>query len=215
MSFLESPRFPEHIGQYSTGGPCFQTDIVRLMSGMEQRNATWSTPLHRFDITSGIQTREDLMAVLAFFKQVRGRSIGFRFKDPLDFSSSLDVITPTDQLIGIGDGETQRFQLIKTTALGELKQVRVIQKPVPGTVMVAVNSMTKDVDIDFTTGLLYFNQAPKIGAMITAGFEFDVPCRFDTDQLCIGLQHGELGSFSLPLLEIRLPLALDDGITPQ
>jgi uncharacterized protein (TIGR02217 family) len=42
------------------------------------------------------------------------------------------------------------------------------------------------------------------GVAITAGFEFDVPVRFDTDVLDVTLDIERLGSItSIPLLEIR------------
>ena len=46
--------------------------------------------------------------------------------------------------------------------------------------------------------------APGAGVAITAGFEFDVPVRFDTDMLDVTLDLERLGSIlSIPLLEIR------------
>ena len=48
------------------------------------------------------------------------------------------------------------------------------------------------------------NTAPGAGVVITAGFEFDVPVRFDTDTLDVTLDIERLGSItSIPLLEIR------------
>ncbi len=40
---------------------------------------------------------------------------------------------------------------------------------------------------------------------MTAGFEFDVPVRFDTDRLELNLSHIEAGSIPvIPIVEIRL-----------
>ena len=58
--------------------------------------------------------------------------------------------------------------------------------------------------VDTATGLVTFNTAPASGVSITAGFEFDVPVRFDTDTLDVTLDLERLGSItSIPLLEIR------------
>jgi uncharacterized protein (TIGR02217 family) len=58
--------------------------------------------------------------------------------------------------------------------------------------------------VDTTTGLVTFNTAPGAGVSITAGFEFDVPVRFDTDALDVTLDLERLGSItSIPLLELR------------
>ena len=56
---------------------------------------------------------------------------------------------------------------------------------------------------DPTTGLVTFAAAPPAGALVTAGFEFDVPVRFDTDELEIDLAAFEAGAVpSVPLIEI-------------
>ncbi len=58
--------------------------------------------------------------------------------------------------------------------------------------------------VDTTTGSVTFNAVPSAGVAITAGFEFDVPVRFDTDTLDVTLDIERLGSItSIPLLEIR------------
>ena len=58
--------------------------------------------------------------------------------------------------------------------------------------------------VDTTTGVVTFSAAPGAGVAITAGFEFDVPVRFDTDVLDVTLDLERLGSItSIPLLELR------------
>ncbi len=58
--------------------------------------------------------------------------------------------------------------------------------------------------IDTTTGVVSFSAAPGAGVAITAGFEFDMPVRFETDALDVTLDLERLGSItSIPLLEIR------------
>jgi len=57
--------------------------------------------------------------------------------------------------------------------------------------------------VDTTTGVVTFSAAPGAGVAVTAGFEFDVPVRFDTDALDVTLDLERLGSItSIPLLEI-------------
>ncbi len=58
--------------------------------------------------------------------------------------------------------------------------------------------------VDTSTGSVTFDTAPGAGIAITAGFEFDVPVRFDSDMLDVTLDLERLGSItSIPLLEIR------------
>ena len=109
-------------------------------------------------------------------------------------------------MIGTGDGATTAFQLVKRYASGSQTWERTITKPVVGSVTVAIDGVeqTTGWSVDTTTGLITFTTAPATGATITAGFEFDVPVRFDTDTLDVTLDIERLGSItSIPLLEIR------------
>lgn len=206
MDFLESPRFPLEIGRHSTGGPQFCTDIISLRSGHEQRNARWSYPRHRYDVASGIQTEKDLNTLRDFFYSVKGRWMGFRFKDWADFTSSAcnEPITVLDQVIGIGDGVKKDFQLQKNYTSGTATLSRRIVKPVANTVVIAVNHENISEDhwqIDFDTGVVTFTKAPVENDLITAGFEFDVPCRFDTDQLMVQWATMNFGGVSVSVVE--------------
>jgi uncharacterized protein (TIGR02217 family) len=61
--------------------------------------------------------------------------------------------------------------------------------------------------VDTTTGLVTFQpgHVPLAAAVVTAGFEFDVPVRFDTDKLEINLQGFRHGAIpQIPIVEIRL-----------
>ena len=67
IDFLESPRFPDNIGFHSTSNTQFNTDVVVLKNGFEQRNARWSYPLHSYDVASGIKTDADFSSHFTFF----------------------------------------------------------------------------------------------------------------------------------------------------
>jgi uncharacterized protein (TIGR02217 family) len=202
-------QFPTAIAFHSSGGPERKTEIVTLGSGFEERNAVWADSRRRYDVGYGVKTLDDLHAVIAFFEARLGRLYGFRFKDFADFKSCApnDEVSPLDQRIGIGDGATTQFQLIKTYTSGLSSWVRTISKPVPGTVRVAVAGVeqTSGISIDNTTGLVTFDSAPASASAVTAGFEFDTPVRFDTDSLSINLSNFAAGEIpSIPLVEIRL-----------
>ncbi|SIS76627.1 DUF2460 domain-containing protein [Phaeovulum vinaykumarii] len=207
MAFHEV-RFPDNISRGARGGPERRTQIVELASGDEERNASWANSRRRYDVAYGIRRADDLAAVVAFFEARNGRLHGFRFKDWGDYKSCLPSGTPapTDQAIGTGDGATTTFQLVKRYVSGSQTWVRTITKPVAGSVTVALNdaSQASGWSVDTTTGVITFTTAPGSGVAITAGFEFDVPVRFDTDVLDVTLDLERLGSItSIPLLEIR------------
>ncbi len=207
MAFHEV-RFPDNISRGARGGPERRTQIVELASGAEERNASWANSRRRYDVVYGIRRADDLAAVVAFFEARNGRLHGFRFKDWADYKSCLPSGTPspTDQAIGTGDGTTTAFQLVKAYASGSQTWVRTITKPVAGTVTIALNGtpQASGWSVDTTTGVVTFTTAPAAGVAITAGFQFDVPVRFDTDALDVTLDLERLGSItSIPLLEIR------------
>ena len=208
MAFHEV-RFPDNISHGARGGPERRTQIVELASGVEERNASWANSRRRYDVAYGIRRADDLATVVAFFEARNGRLHGFRFKDWADFKSCLPSQTPgpTNQPIGTGNGAATLFQLTKRYSSGAQSWTRTIAKPVAGTVTVALNGtpQASGWSVATATGLVTFNTAPAAGVAITAGFEFDVPVRFDTDALDVTLDLERLGSItSIPLIELRL-----------
>lgn len=207
MAFHEV-RFPDNIGRGARGGPERRTQIVELASGDEERNASWANSRRRYDVAYGIRRADDLAAVVAFFEARNGRLHGFRFKDWGDHRSCQPsgTPTPTDQALGTGDGATTAFQLVKRYTSGAQSWMRSIGKPVAGTVRVALGGVEQASgwSVDIATGLVTLTTAPAVGVAVTAGFEFDVPVRFDSDALDVTLDVERLGSItSIPLLEIR------------
>ncbi|PRX29001.1 TIGR02217 family protein [Meinhardsimonia xiamenensis] len=201
-------RFPDDISRRARGGPERRTQIVELASGLEERNASWADSRRRYDVAYGIRRADDLAAVVAFFEARNGRLYGFRFKDWADYKSCLPSQTPsaTDQVIGTGDGATTAFQLAKAYASGAQSWTRAIRKPVAGTVRVALDGFEQadGWTVDTGTGVVTFDVPPGAGVTISAGFEFDVPVRFESDALDVTLDVERLGSIaSIPLVEVR------------
>lgn len=212
MSFHEI-RFPTAISRGATGGPERRTDVVALGSGHEERNSRWADSRRSYNAGYGVKTLDDLHAVIAFFEERRGRLHGFRWKDHADFRSCPPSAAPTplDQTLGIGDGDTATFHLMKQYGSAHAPWPRRITKPITGTVLAAIDGTPVAVGsaaiLEPTTGLLTFTPGhiPAEGAIITAGFEFDVPVRFDTDKLEVSLQGFSHGAIpSIPIVEIRL-----------
>lgn len=206
-------RFPTAISRASHGGPERRTDVVVLGSGAEERNARWADSRRSYNAGYGVKSLDDLHAVIAFFEERRGRLHGFRWRDPMDCKSCPPESTPAalDQPIGTGDGTTAAFQLTKTYGAAFNPWTRAIRKPVAGTVLIAVAGATQMPGtayiIDHITGVVTFQPGhiPAASQIVTAGFEFDVPVRFDTDRLEINLQGFRHGAIpSIPIVEIRL-----------
>ena len=211
MSFHEV-LFPLDIALKSAGGPERNTEIVTFGSGREQRNARWANSRRRYDAGYGVKTLSALQEVVGFFEERRGQLYGFRWRDRLDQSSSAPgaALSPLDQMIGTGDGSLTTFQLVKTYGGSFAPYARTIAKPVAGSVRVAVAGVEVTVGTAFTcdssSGLVTFatGYSPESGAAVTAGFNFDVPVRFDTDYLEVDLSAFAAGAIpKIPLVEIR------------
>lgn len=203
-------RFPPSLSFGALGGPERVTQIVTLANGHEERNSPWAQARRRYDAGLGLRSLDDLHDLLAFFEARQGQLHGFRWKDWSDHKSCAPSATPDpfDQLIALGDEETTAFQLRKGYASGGVTHWRPIVKPVLGTVRVAVGGVPQKEGIDWTvdpaTGVLTFAAAPDHGAEITAGFEFDVPVRFDTDAIRVQVSSFRAGEApSVPVIEVR------------
>jgi uncharacterized protein (TIGR02217 family) len=209
MAFTET-RLPARLAFGSTGGVERRTDVVQLASGYEQRSTPWADGRRRYLIGGGVRAIAEAQALVAFFEAQRGRLNGFRFQDFADFSSAAPgaAVTALDQPIGTGDGATLVFQLSKTYGSGAEAYVRPINKPVAGTVLVAVAGValaSSALSTDTTTGLTTLAAAPAAGQAITAGFQFDVPVRFDADRIDMTLESFEAARLvAVPLIEIRV-----------
>lgn len=211
MAFIESPRFPDNISYGSKGGPKFNTVITTVNSGYEYNNINWDQARHYYDVSMGVRSLEELSDLVKFFQIVRGRGHYFRYKDWADYKSCdlEQTITNTDQIFGVGDGNTTDFQLIKTYDIGGgIINQRDINKPVNGTLAIAVDGTAKlettDYTVDYTTGIVTFLTAPTAATSITWGGEFDVPCRFDIDELQVSLDFYGYGSTGVPVIEVRV-----------
>ena len=212
MAFHEV-RFPTDISAGSRGGPERRTEVVSIASGYEERNQRWANSRRRYDASYGIQAANDVYEVLDFFEERRGKFHGFRWKDWFDYKSCSpeDTVSYLDQTLGTGDAAEDEFLLLKTYGVSFAPWTRYITKPVSGTVVVAVAGVlqTENTDymIDLTTGLITFlaGHIPGVGDSVTAGFEFDVPVRFDTDHLEVTYDHAHVVSIaSVPVVEIRV-----------
>ena len=204
MSAFDEVSLPLPFAIGASGGPERRVDIVTLGSGREARNTPWAHGRRRYDVGGAVRTLDDLHALIAFFEARRGKLIGFRFRDPFDSKSCAPSapVSAADQQIGEGDGETASFALTK--AYGDYR--RPIRKPVAGSVRVAVSGAelaAEDFSVDVTTGLVTLSDAPGDGALVTAGFMFDTPVRFDLDRLDLSLDGFGTGrAVSAPLVEI-------------
>lgn len=209
-SFIESPRFNEDISYGSSGGPKFKTHVFEGSSGREQRNVSWSHARGEWNISHGVRDTQDMDEIRRFFFNVKGRAVGFRFKDHSDYQ----VI---DSVIGTGDSTdgstgTSDFEIFKTYDIGTSTYQRRIYKPVADStetpIIVTVNSIVVDsvnYTVDTVNGILQFNSGnhPLVGEPVVISCHFDVPVRFDTDHLSSSHDGFRTESWSsIPIVEL-------------
>ena len=199
MAFFDV-RFPDRIARGAQGGPGFLTTVVETVAGWEARLENWSEARCRFNVATGLKRREDLAELIAFFRVVRGRSRGFRFKDWTDFQAA-------EVPLGTGDGARTTWQLAKVYAYGGETSTRYLTRPVAGTVAIFADGapQASGVTVDLSTGSVTFAAPPASGVAVAASCEFDVPCRFDVDGLeGLTLEHLQLGRWSeIAVVELR------------
>ncbi|WP_172295815.1 DUF2460 domain-containing protein [Pseudoruegeria sp. HB172150] len=210
MQFHEV-RFPASLSFGSVGGPERRTEIVTLANGFEERNTPWAHARRRYDAGVAMRSMDDVETLIAFFEARQGQLYGFRWKDWSDYKSCPHSSAPgyEDQEIGVGDGVTTAFQLQKVYASGAQSYARPVKKPVAGTVLVGLNGVLQaapgNYSVNDATGVITFVSAPALDAVVTAGFEFDVPVRFDTDRVQVSVASFNAGEMpDVPVVEVRV-----------
>lgn len=194
MSFLESPRFPEGISRGATGGPTFQTTVTQTGGGQEYRNQGWSQPRRKYDVSHAARTFDLYKELLAFFLVANGRTNGFRFKDWADY-----IATAAQGRFVLLTSTT--FQAYKRYTSGSSYVDRIIQK---GVATWTVTGGTV-ASIDYTTGIVTMSS----GTPTAWAGEYDVPARFDIDEMQATIIDGAkdnwiMGWEQIPILEIRV-----------
>ena len=210
MNFHEI-RFPASLSFGSLGGPERRTEVVTLANGFEERNAPWAHSRRRYDAGVGLRSLDDVETMIAFFEARQGQLYGFRWKDWSDYRSCIASadLTFEDQVIGRGDGTQTQFQVIKCYASGGSCYEPPLTKLVAGTIRLGLGGVevfeSVDWEVDTTTGVVEFAHAPDVDVEITAGYEFDVPVRFDTDVIQTSVASFQAGEVpSVPVVEVRI-----------
>jgi len=94
MATIESPRFPDDISYGSRGGPSWNTSVIILKSGFAKRSQNWANARYSNDVSYGIKTQTELLALVDFFNRVGGKANSLRFKDHADFPATHAALTP-------------------------------------------------------------------------------------------------------------------------
>lgn len=204
---IPSYRLPIYIEKGSGFGPTFRNVIQEAISGNEQRFAQWTKCRCVGDLTYGLQNSTDPLgdfrAILSLYRAHFGSIYPFRFRDWSDYIA-------TNEVFGTGTGSQTQFQLSKTYdpqlimlgTAGSFFYVRAITLLASTPVIKIANVVTTAYTIS-ASGMVTFTTAPASGQQLTWNGEFDVPVRFDTDQLPVVLNEADITSMrSIPIKEV-------------
>ena len=207
-------RLPEEIERGAQGGPMFSTTIMQVDSGQERRNVNWALPLARWDLSYGVRQAVEaggngFAAFRAFFMSRRGRAFGFRFKDWTDFrlqDDPADPLTINFPSQGSAQGISKKYAFEGDDATAFHRR---ITHPVLDTLRftrtdtgAVVPSTAFEWDEDEYRLNLVAPGIPSIEVAVTG--EFDVPVRFDTDQLVQSVAlWNAVENPEVPIVELR------------
>jgi uncharacterized protein (TIGR02217 family) len=203
MAFFEQ-RFDPRLSYGARGGPAWKTTKVITESGRRNVVKRWQYPLHRYDVSHAIKTRDDFEIVRAFFYVVAGAFDGFRFKDWGDYQ-----LTHQNSAVIQSAGSPSEWQIVRLYTVGSRTFQRPIYKianPPPTHVrrVRAGNPSMVAATVDANTGLVSFS-GHEAGDTYSVTGEFDVPVAFADDamQAMIVDSHEE-GDFLLEWPNITL-----------
>lgn len=201
LAFLEQ-RLDPRITERSTGGPTVTGRVKRYTAGGRlSQNFLSARPVHRYDVSHVVRSREDFQAVLDLWYVVMFTPYsGFRFKDWADFEA-----TQANTKLTLVSGTT--WQLQRRHVVGAVEFLRDIVKPCasPAVVIYDAGGSPLTATVDPTTGL-----ADVTGTPATWSGEFDVPVTFVDDDWAssavMRVAGGELYAApgAIQLEEIRL-----------
>lgn len=171
--FIEE-RLLDSVSYGTVYGERFRTSIQTMRNKSESRNMEWSESEGEYTLVFDALLEKDRAKVMEVFRTCRGRGIGFRLKNWVDYKVK-------DEVIGVTTESPQTLQLKLTSTLGGYSTTKTIRKPVVDTVTIKVDGVPSGASIDYTKGLVSVT-AP-IGSTISWDGEYDIPVRFASDDI--------------------------------
>ena len=175
---MTEPVFPSlaGLGWSVKRSPVWKTRAQQAISGKETRLADWSYPAWQweltFDFLRATPSAAEFQSLAGFFNQCQGAFGTFLYADA-------DDNAVTGQSLGVGDGATTVFQLVR--AFGGFIEPVLAPNVVSAVYLAGVAQSPSSYSVNPTTGLLTFTTAPASGAATAADFSYYFRCRFAED----------------------------------
>jgi len=168
--------------------PEFSTGVQTAASGKENTCAYWSYPRWQFELSYELLRSgalAELQTLVGFWLQRQGRFDSFLYTDPSDCSVA-------GQQLGVGDGVTTKFQLVRTLG-GFVEPMKNINGAPVVYLAGVVQGSGWSVD---SGGIITFIAAPGSGVAITSDFSYYFRCNFLQDT-------SEFSQFMYQLWELK------------
>lgn len=211
-NFLEE-RFPLDVRLGMSYADDYTVLITTTAGGAEYRQLVQPFPVRSFHVNFTTDQADLWARVLALYHRAYGKFAGFRVKCLDDFSTHNLTGTPSPLDETLANSATGIYQLRNfygtngTALAGVGYPARTIYKPVAGTVVAAKNGVTisSGLSVDTTTGRITISPAPLITDTITAGCQFDIPCRFNSQIEVTSIDVVIRDCGSIDLIELLQP----------
>ncbi len=192
----------------------YRTSIITLGDGTEQRNIEWRYPLGKFNLSKAHLCQDLLDYFLSFHSTMKGQKEVFRFRDYNDYETTGDPLysglnSYTQGVLNPApDGSRKEFQLCKAYNLEGLNVFRIITRVDSVNCEVFINGNSQLVTIYPSLGKVVFLTAPQTNDILTWEGIFDIPVRFEQDNINYRLiGNNQFENFysieELSLIEIR------------
>lgn len=176
------PTFPNNLAGITfnrTKRPVFSSRVLTARSGKEQRVANWPFPKWQFELEYEFlreNTNTEFQTLVGFFLSCFGQQLPFLYQDPFDN-------TVAAQVIGVGDGSTQNFRLVRAFG-GFVDQIynASITNVYVGGVLQSGSAWSAAASGSYGNDTVHLNSAPGSNVTVSADFTFNFVCRFLNDQ---------------------------------
>jgi len=199
MKHFNNFILPDFISLYTTGGPYFNTSIIRSISGREVRYSNLCESFQKYTATGCYLNAVQLEKFNAFFRNTKGAANGFCMKDHSDFQVKNQALSPEDETPNI-------IQLFKEYSFNEQKYLRRIFKPIPSTVQVFIDDCEViEHEVDYNEGIIELKNSLHESQNLKVSFDFYVPVRFKEDYFNYSFcKDGSILLDNIELIEVVL-----------
>jgi uncharacterized protein (TIGR02217 family) len=199
MAFEET-RLNDRTSYGFVGGPSLKTRVKEYPNGAERRDRRWVEARWSYRAPYRRITPTMYHELKSAFLALGGMHTGCRFRDWGDYKAQM-ITGGALPVQGTGTGALQQVQLVKTYTFGSLSYTRNIYKPVTGTVQFYANGAPVASAPVGDKGI-HSLTAP-LGHELTADFEFDVPVRFDSDDMPWSYEAWQALTTDIALMELK------------